>query len=148
MSPEEKLEALRIELPEPYEPIGNYLRYVKTGNLIYIGGHGPYDNIITGKVGRDLNLEEAYEEARKTAINLLATLKEAVGELSKVKRIVKIHGMVNATEDFENHPKVINGCSDLILEVFGEKGIHTRAAIGMASLPGNIATEIEMIVEV
>lgn len=148
MTPEEKLKTLQIELPKPYTPLGNYVLYVKTGNLIHIGGHGPYDDLITGKVGKDLSLEEGYEEARKTAINLLSTLKEAVGNLSNVKKIIKVHGMVNATDTFTEHPKVINGCSDLLVEVFGEKGIHTRAAIGMSSLPGNIATEIEMIVEV
>ncbi|NER13319.1 RidA family protein [Leptobacterium flavescens] len=148
MNPEEKLNALGIELPQPYQPLGNYVRYVKTGNLIHIGGHGPCDDEVKGKVGRDVSMEEAYLEARKTAISLLATLKEAIGDLSKVKRIVKVHGMVNAEDTFDNHPKVINGCSDLLVEVFGEKGIHTRAAVGMSSLPGNIAVEIEMIVEI
>ena len=148
MTPEEKLTALNIELPSVYPPLGNYVRYVKHHDLIYIGGHGPYDNKVYGKVGSDLTLEQGYEEARKTAINLLATLKEATGELSNVKRIIKVHGMVNATPDFKDHPKVINGCSDLFVAVFGEKGVHTRAAIGMSSLPGNIATEIEMIVAI
>ncbi len=149
MSPEEKLHALNIVLPEPYDPIGNYVRYVKTGNLVYIGGHGPFDNKITGKVGSDLSLEEGYNEARKTAVNLIATLKEAIGgNFNNLKQIVKVHGMVNATPSFTNHPKVINGCSDLLVEVFEKRGIHTRAAIGMTSLPGNIAVEIEMIIEI
>ena len=149
MTTEEKLQKLQITLPKPYTPIGNYVRYVKTGNLIYIGGHGPYNSTITGKIGSDLSIEEGYKEARKTAINLLATLKEALGgNFNNLKQIVKVHGMVNAAPFFTEHPKIINGCSDLLVEIFEKKGIHTRAAVGMASLPGNIAVEIEMIVEI
>ncbi|NAS30884.1 RidA family protein [Flavobacteriaceae bacterium R38] len=148
MNPEEKLKALQIELPTPYNPIGNYVRYVQTGNLIFIGGHGPFDNMVKGKVGQELSLEDGYQEARKTAINLLATLKEAANGLNNVKRIVKVNGMVNATDTFTDHPKVINGCSDLLVSVFGDRGIHTRAAVGMSSLPGNIPVEIEMVVEI
>lgn len=150
-TPEEKLKALGIELPQPTKPIGNYVKYVRTGNLIYFSGHGPGKpdgTTITGKVGKDLSLEQGYEAAKVAGISLLSTLKDAVGDLSKVKRIVKVLGMVNATENFTDHPKVINGFSDLMIAVFGDKGKHARSAVGMNSLPNNIAVEIEMIVEV
>ncbi len=146
-TPEDRLSALGIELPTPSAPIANYVKYVQTGNLLFLSGHGPCDQDHLGKVGSDLTIEEGYASARNTGICLLATLKSAVGDLSRVKRIVRVFGMVNATENFTDHPKVINGCSDLMTEVFGENGKHVRAAVGMASLPGNIPVEIEMIVE-
>lgn len=150
-TPEEKLKEMGIELPQPSKPVANYVKYVRTGNLIFLSGHGPTKadgSNITGKVGKDLTLEQGYEAAKVTGICLLATLKEAVGDLKKVKRIVKALGMVNCTESFTDQPKVINGFSDLMVAVFGDKGKHARSAVGMYALPSNIAVEIEMIVEV
>ena len=149
---EKKLKELNIVLPDPATPVANYVTAVRTGNLIFLAGHGPKKEDgtwVTGKVGKDLSLEEGKEAARLTALALLSTLKAEVGDLNKVKRVIKVFGMVNCTEDFYDHPKVINGCSDLIVEVFGEKkGKHARAAVGMNSLPMNTAVEIDMIVEV
>jgi len=145
---ESQLKALGIELPAMGPPMGNYVKYVHSGNLVFLSGHGPTGEEFNGKVGIDLTMEEGYNAARSTAINLLATLKTAVGDLNRVKRIVKVTGMVNSAPDFYEQPKVVNGCSDLLTAVFGDKGKHARAAVGMASLPGNIAVEIEMIVEV
>ncbi len=150
-SPEAKLKELKIELFTPPSPMANYVRAVRTGNLIFLAGHGPTradGTNIQGKVGKDLTLEQGYEAARQTGIALLSTLKNEIGDLGKVKRIVKVLGMVNCTEDFTDQPKVINGFSDLMVAVFGEKGKHARAAVGMYALPSNIAVEIEMIVEV
>ena len=148
---EQKLEELGIQLSSPSSPVANYLNTVRTGNLIFISGKGPLKkdgNYILGKLGENLTLEQGYEAARLTAINLISTLKASIGDLSKVKRIVRVTGMVNASSDFIDHPKVVNGCSDLLVEVFGDNGKHTRAAVGMNSLPLNIAVEIDMIVEV
>lgn len=148
---DKKLKELGIELPAPSKPIANYVKAVRTGNLVFLSGHGPTradGSLITGKVGKDLTLEQGYEAARITAISLLATLKNEVGDLSKVKRVVKVLGMVNCHSDFTDQPKVINGCSDLLVAVFGEKGKHARSAVGMNSLPSNMAVEIEIIVEV
>ncbi len=150
-TPEEKLKSLNIVLPAPSTPVANYVKFVRTGNLIYLSGHGPSKtdgSYITGKLGSNLSIEEGYAAARQTGINLLATLKQAVGDLVKVKRIVKVLGMVNCTDRFADQPKVINGFSDLMVAVFGEKGKHARSAVGMSSLPMNMAVEIEMIVEV
>ena len=151
-TPEARLQALGIELPAPPAPVANYVRSVRTGDLVFLAGHGPLmasGGYVTGKVGRDLTTEEGYEAARLTGIALLASLKAEIGHLSKVTRIVMVRGMVNATDDFTEQPNVINGCSDLLVEVFGEEiGKHARAAIGMASLPIGIAVEIEIIAEV
>ncbi len=150
-TPEEKLKNLNIVLPAPSSPVANYVKYVRSGNLIFLSGHGPAKadgSYITGKLGRDLSIEEGYVAAKQTGISLLATLKDAVGNLSKVKRIVKVLGMVNGTDGFTDQPKVINGFSDLMVAVFGDKGKHARSAVGMASLPMNMAVEIEMVVEV
>lgn len=150
-TPEEKIKAAGFVLPPTSKPIANYLKFVRTGNLIYLSGHGPTKadgTNITGKLGKDLTEKQGYEAAQITALNLLATLKDAVGSLSKVKRIVKVNGYVNCLPDFIDHPKVINGCSDLLVLIFGEKGKHARAAMGMVALPNNIAVEIEMVVEV
>lgn len=150
-SPEEKLKELGINLPQPTKPIANYVKFVRTGNLLFLSGHGPGKpdgTDITGKVGKELTIEQGYEAAKITGINLLATLKDAVGDLKKVKRIVKVLGLVNCTETFTAQPKVINGFSDLMVAVFGEKGKHARSAVGAYALPNNIAVEIEMIVEV
>lgn len=150
-TPEEKLKSLNIVLPAPSSPVANYVKFVRTGNLIFLSGHGPSKadgSYITGKLGRDLSIEGGYAAARQTGISLLATLKAAVGDLSKVKRIVKVLGMVNGTDSFIDQPKVINGFSDLMVAVFGDKGKHARSAVGMASLPMNMAVEIEMVVEI
>lgn len=147
---ENKLQELNITLPEMSEPVANYTKYVTTGNLIFLSGHGPCGGEFErGKLGKDLSLEQGYAAARLTGICMLSTLKHALnGDWSRVKRIVKLTGMVNSSPDFVDQSKVINGCSDLLTEVFGEKGRHARAAVGMASLPNNIPVEIEMIVEV
>jgi len=149
--PEAKLEELGIKLPRPPQPVANYVNGVRTGNLIFLAGKGPKradGSEITGKLGADVSIEEGYEGARLTAINQLAVLKEMLGNLNKVKRIVKVLGMVNSDPSFVEQPKVINGFSDLMVEVFGDKGKHARAAVGMASLPRGQAVEIELIVEV
>lgn len=146
-----KLEKAGITLVKPGAPVANYVNIVQTGNLLFLAGKGPNrpeGGYIKGKVGRDLTQEEGYEAARLSGLIQLAVLKDHLGDLNRVKRIVKVLGMVNSTDDFENHPEVINGYSDLMVEVFGEKGKHARAAVGMGSLPRNIAVEIEMIVEV
>ena len=150
-TPEERLKNLNIVLPAPSLPVANYVKFVRTGNLIFVSGHGPMKadgSYITGKLGRDLSVDDGYTAARQTGISLLSTLKAAVGDLSKVKRVVKVLGMVNSTEGFIDQPKVINGFSDLMVAVFGDKGKHARSAVGMASLPMNMAVEIEMVVEV
>lgn len=143
-TPEQKLEELGITLPEFSKPVANYVKWRKVGNLLFLAGDG---SEIRGKLGKDLTVEEGYQAARMTGIEILATLKAACGELSKIKQFVKVHGMVNSAPDFYDQPKVINGFSDLMVEVFGEKGKHARAAVGMGSLPSNIAVEIEVIVE-
>ena len=150
-NPEQKLEELGIQLSSPSSPVANYVNTVRTGNLIFISGKGPLKsdgNYVLGKLGENLTLLQGYEAARLTAINLISTLKASIGDLSKVKKIVRVTGMVNATSNFTDHPKVVNGCSDLLVEVFGDNGKHTRAAVGMNSLPLNIAVEIDMVVEV
>lgn len=149
--PEAKLKTLGIELPQAASPVANYVNAVRTGNLVFLAGKGPNKadgEYITGKVGQDLTVEQGYDAARLTAITQLAVLKAELGNLNKVKRIVKVTGMVNCTSDFTDQPEVINGFSDLMVEVFGEKGKHARAAVGMGSLPRNIAVEIEAVVEV
>ncbi|MDP6113831.1 MAG: RidA family protein [Planctomycetota bacterium] len=151
MSAEARLVELGIEVPSKSTPVANYVSAVQTGNLVFLSGHGPWKpdrTLIKGKVGSDLNMEEAYEAARVTCLSLLGSLKATIGNLDRVTRIVKLLGMVNAEQGFEDHPKVINGASDLLVEVFGEKGRHARSAVGMGTLPSNIPVEIEMIVEV
>jgi enamine deaminase RidA (YjgF/YER057c/UK114 family) len=150
-TPEEKLKNNGLVLPPVSKPIANYVKYVRTGNLIFLAGHGPTKadgSNVTGKVGKDLTIEQGYEAAKITGLSLIATLKDALGDLSKVKRIVKVNGYVNCLPEFTDQPKVINGCSDLLVLVFGDKGRHARAAMGMVALPSNIAVEIEMVVEV
>lgn len=147
---DKKLKELGIELLTPSKPIANYVKAVRVGNLLYLSGHGPSradGTTITGKLGADMTIEQGYEAAKQTGISILSTLKAELGDLNKVKRVVKVLGMVNCTETFPDQPKVINGFSDLIVAVFGEKGKHARSAVGMNSLPGNMAVEIEIIVE-
>jgi enamine deaminase RidA (YjgF/YER057c/UK114 family) len=146
-----KLKELNVELIQPTKPIASYVKAVRTGNLVFLAGHGPTRSDgtnITGKVGKDLTLEQGIEAARTTAISLLSTLQAEIGDLNKVKRIVKVNGWVNCNSEFTDQPKVINGCSDLLVAVFGEKGKHARAALGANALPMGIAVEIEMVVEV
>jgi enamine deaminase RidA (YjgF/YER057c/UK114 family) len=146
-----KLTAMGIILPEAGKPIASYVTSVRTGNLLYTAGHIPYNDgktKLSGKLGRDLTIEEGNLVARNVALNCLATVKSSIGNLDKVKRIVKVLGMVNSTEDFKDQPKVMNGASDLLVEIFGEKGKHARSAVGVSSLPNGVPVEIEMILEV
>jgi enamine deaminase RidA (YjgF/YER057c/UK114 family) len=143
----DRMRELGIELPPVFPPAGNYLGCVVDGDLVYVGGHGPIDgeNVIQGKVGADLTLEQGYDAARKTALSILATLNAELGSLDRIERIVKVFGMVNCAPGFNNTPAVINGCSDLLVEIFGDAGRHTRSAVGMAELPFDIPVEIELI---
>ena len=150
-SPEERLLQMGITLPAAPNPAANYVNAVRTGNLLYLAGKGPSTpdgKYITGKLGQDLTIEQGYEAAKSVAINQIAVLKAELGDLSKVKRIVKVLGMVNSIPEFADHPKVMNGFSDTMVAVFGEKGKHARSSVGMCSLPFNIAVEVELIVEV
>jgi enamine deaminase RidA (YjgF/YER057c/UK114 family) len=150
-NPYERLKELGIALPKPPNPIANFVTHVREGSLLFLSGQGPQEangHLHTGKVGLDVDAEEAYEHARLTGINLLAVMQDALGDLSRVKRVVKLLGMVNAAPDFGEHPKVINGCSDLMMAVFGEAGRHARSAVGFGSLPNNITVEIEAIVAI
>jgi enamine deaminase RidA (YjgF/YER057c/UK114 family) len=151
MKTELRLKQLGIELAKPTSPIANYVNAVRTGNLLYLAGKGPGlpgKPMPTGKVGRDLTIEQAYGYARETGLNLIAVMKAELGDLDRVKRIVKMLGMVNAVPEFGHQPEVINGCSDLFVEVFGDRGRHARSAVGMGSLPRGIPVEIEVVVEV
>lgn len=150
-TPEQKLAALGLTLPRPSQPIANYVTVVRSGNLLFTSGHGPC-GVLTpeqkGKVGATLSIEQGAQTARATGLCLLATLKAELGTLSRVRRIVKVLGMVNSAPAFTEHPKVMNGFSDLMVAVFGDKGRHARSAVGVAALPNDLAVEIEMIVEV
>lgn len=151
MSAEKKLKALGIALPKPSSPVASYVNAVRTGNLLYLSGKGPPvvdGKRPSGKLGRDYSVEQGYVLARAVGIDLLAVMKSELGSLDRVARVVKILGMVNGTPDFADQPKVINGCSDLFVEVFGDKGRHARSAVGMGSLPMGIPVEIEAIIEV
>ncbi|MEP7215956.1 MAG: RidA family protein [Anaerolineaceae bacterium] len=151
MSVEDRLKELGLALPETPTPAGNYVPAVRSGNMVYVSGHGPRqaDGLhVIGKVGRDLTVDEGYAAARLTMLNCLASLKAEIGDLDRVTRIVKLFGMVNCTEDFERHPEVINGGSDLLTALFGDRGKHARSAVGMQSLPRGIAVEIEFVAEV
>jgi enamine deaminase RidA (YjgF/YER057c/UK114 family) len=147
-SPEARLEAAGYTLPPPPRPVATYVTSVRSGNLLFLSGHGECGEKFTrGKVGRDLTVEQGRQSAEKVGLCMLATIKAAVGELSKVKGFVRILGMVNATEDFKDHPKVVNGFSDLMVVAFGDGGRAARSAVGMQSLPSDIAVEIEAAVE-
>lgn len=147
MSVEARLKELGIQLPEPISPAANYVRYQTTGNLLYISGTGPSDEHKKGEIGADLTVEEGYAAARSVGLQLLATAQDALGSLDRITKVVKVFGMVNADSLFGNHPQVINGCSDLLVEVLGDAGRHTRSAIGMGSLPNRISVEIEATFE-
>jgi enamine deaminase RidA (YjgF/YER057c/UK114 family) len=147
---EQRIKDLGIELIMPKPPTANYLKAKTVGNVVYLAGHGPDKpdgTQVTGKLGSEIELEEGIAAARYTGISLLSSLKAEIGDLNRVKNIVRAKGMVNADPSFTQHSQVVNGFSDLMVEVFGEKGKHARAAIGMSSLPSNISVEIEMIVE-
>lgn len=148
---DKKLKELGIELIPATKPIANYVKAVRTGNLLFLAGHGPSltdGTVMTGKLGQNYTVEQGYQAARQTAISLISTLKNELGDLNKVKRIVKVLGMVNCTPEFTDQPKVMNGCSDLLVQVFGEKGKHARSAVGMNALPLGMAVEVEIIVEI
>lgn len=150
-SPEENLKDLSINLNEVSQPIASYVNCVRTGNLLFLSGKGPIKEdktYVTGKVGKDLTIEQGNEAARLVAIDHIAVLKDELGDLSKVKKIVKAFGMVNCTSDFVDQAKVINGYSDLMFSIFGEKGRHARSAVSMHALPLNFAVEVEVIVEI
>ena len=146
MRPEEKLSQLNLMLGEPLEIDGNYIGCVRTGNLIFTSGRG--GETYFGKLGKELTIEEGYEASKEAMLHLLRVLKDELGELSRIRQVVKVHGMVNSATDFTDQPSVINGASDLLIEILGEKGRHARSAVGMAQLPHNMAVEIEMIVEI
>ncbi len=153
MSAEDRLKELNLSLPPVPRPMANYVSAVRTGSLLYLAGHGPLGDdgkpVSRGKLGRDLTVDEGYQAARQTALNTLVTLRAELGSLDRVRRIVKVLGMVNADPDFQKTPQVINGFSDLMVEVFGESvGKHARSAVGMATLPNAIPVEIESIYEV
>lgn len=150
-TPYDRLAALGITLPPAPQPIGNFATHTIEGKLLYLSGQGPREadgTFRTGKVGRTVTVEDAIVHARLTGINLLAVLHEALGDLGRVRRVLKLFGMVNAVDDFGDHPAVINGCSDLFTEVFGPAGVHARSAVGHASLPNQITVEIEAIVAI
>ena len=153
MGAEARLKEKNITLPAPSTPMANYVGAVRAGNLLFLAGHGPLrvdgKPMARGKVGKDLSVEQGYQIAREVGLSLLATTRANLGSLDKVKRVVKVLGMVNSAEGFGEQPKVINGFSDLMVEVFGEGiGKHARSAVGMAELPMGIPVEIEMILEV
>ncbi|MEZ5850363.1 MAG: RidA family protein [Hyphomicrobiaceae bacterium] len=151
MTPEEKLKSMGLELPKVPTPVANYVPFKLDGRTIYCSGQGPRTpdgKMLTGKVGQDVSVEEAYERAKLIGLGLLAAARMAAGgDLSKVE-VIKLLGMVNAVPDFGDHPKVINGCSDLFVAVLGDRGRHARSAVGMGSLPGNISVEIEAVMRI
>jgi enamine deaminase RidA (YjgF/YER057c/UK114 family) len=151
MQIEKRLEELGISLPEAATPVANYVTTVQTGNLVFTSGHGPgtgEGKIYKSQLGTDAEIEDGYQSARQVAINLIGTLKQALGDLDRIQRIVKVVGFVNSSSTFTDQPAVVNGASDLFVEVFGDKGKHTRSAVGMAQLPGGIPVEVEMVVEI
>ncbi len=151
MTPYDRLAALGLTLPKPMAPAANYVPYVFSGSHLYISGQGPVDGagaMRIGRVGDDRSAEQAYEDARITGLMILAQAHAALGDLARVVRVVKLLGMINSSPDFKDHPKVINGCSDLLVAVFGEAGRHARSAVGVSSLPWGISVEIEAIFEI
>lgn len=152
MSVAQRLNELGIRLPPVGGPLGNYVHAKRAGNLLYLSGKGPHDEhgrMSKGKLGAGMSVDEGYRHARQVGLVLIAAMKEALdGDLERVEGIVKVLGMVNAAPDFEDHPRVVNGCSDLFVEVFGDRGRHARSAVGMSSLPAGIPVEIELIVAV
>ena len=151
MTIEQRLKELNITLPRVGSPLGNYVHARRAGNLLYLSGKGPENadgTMPRGKLGAGVSIDEGYRHARQIGLVLIAAIKDELGDLDRVEGIVKVLGMVNAAPDFADHPKVVNGCSDLFVEVFGEAGRHARSAVGMSSLPAGIPVEIEVIVVV
>jgi enamine deaminase RidA (YjgF/YER057c/UK114 family) len=151
VTPEEKLRELGLTIPEASTPVANYVPYRWAGNLLYISGQGPKrpdGTYRVGRLGKNASVEDGYAEARLTGLQLLAVARSAIGELSRIESVIKLLGMVNAEPEFTDHPKVINGCSDLLVEVLGEAGRHARSAVGMGSLPNGMMVEIEAILQV
>lgn len=148
MSADQRLRDLGITLPEPIQPAANYVRYHQTGNLLFISGTGPDASCPKGKVDTELSVEDAYQAARSVGLQILATAQAALGSLDRITKTVKVLGMVNSAPEFGGQPQVINGCSDLLVEVLGEAGRHTRSAVGFVALPNQIAVEIEATFEV
>ena len=151
MGAEARVKELKLELPNPPKPVATYIPAVQVGNLLYVSGHGPLKTdgkMISGRVGSDVSLEQGKEAARVVGLAILATVRNTLGSLDRVLRLIKVLGMVNSTPDFKDHPQVVNGFSDLMVEVFGEAGKGARSAVGMGSLPGNITVEVEVIFEV
>lgn len=150
--PEQKIRELNLVVPEMSKPVANYVKFVQTGKLIFLSGHGPKNEKgedITGKLGDNVSIEQGYAAAKACGLDLIATLRVATGgDLRKIKRVVKLLGLVNCTPDFKDQPKVMNGCSDLLVAIFGEKGKHARSAVGTSALPNNIVVEIELVVEI
>ncbi|MBI4337335.1 MAG: RidA family protein [Chloroflexi bacterium] len=151
MTPEQKLKEMGLTLPPAPKPAATYVTAVRSGNMLYTSGHVALradGTRIEGKLGKDLTVEQGYEAAKATGLNLLATLKSVLGDLDRIKQVVRVVGMVNAAPDFTSHPQVVNGCSDLFGQVLGERGKHVRTAVGVGSLPFNVAVEIDVVVEV
>lgn len=151
MSIENRLKELGLQLPIASDPQGSYCNCVRTGNLIYVSGKGPVaglEVIPKGKLGKEYTTEQGYEFAKATGLDILSALKLELGSLDKISRVVKLQGFVNATEDFEQHPKVLDGCSDLMADVFGSKGVHARSVFGAASVRGNLPIIIDSIFEI
>ena len=150
MTADARIAELKLELPPAPKPAGVYVPVVRVDNMLYVSGHGPLlpdGTLITGKVGADLSEEQGKQAARQVGLTIIATLKAQLGTLDGIERLVKVLGMVNATSDFARHPQVINGFSELMVDIFGEKGRAARSAVGMGSLPGNIAVEIEAVLQ-
>lgn len=148
MAADDRIRELKLELPQAPKPAGVYIPAVQVGSMLYVSGHGPLradGSLMTGRVGSDLTVEDGQQAARQVGLTILATLKATLGTLNKIERVVKVLGMVNATPDFQKHPFVINGFSQLMVDVFGEKGKGARSAVGMGSLPNNIPVEVEVI---
>ena len=148
---EERLKRLNIELPPPPQPIGQFVHGVRHGDLIFLSGQGPLradGTLARGKVGADVSVDEAHAHARCAGLVLVSAMRDMAGSLDRIDHVIKVLGMVNAVPDFQDHPRVINGCSDLLHEIFGKRGEHARSAIGVASLPGGISVEIEAVVAV
>lgn len=151
MTPEARLAELGLRLPDLPGPIGNFVSWRRAGRLLYLSGQGPRDaagTVSVGRVGRDCTVERAYDDARLVGLRILATIRQALGSIDHIEAMVKIFGMVHAEPDFTDHSKVINGCSDLLVDVLGERGRHARSAVGMASLPDGMTVEIETIVQI
>ncbi len=151
MTPEARLARMGLVLPAPLRPVATYMPYRIEGQMLYLSGQGPCradGSYSVGRLGRDTSIEQGYADARLAGLHLLAVAKEALGELSRIESVVKLLGMVNAEPDFSDHPKVINGCSDLLVEAFGDAGRHARSAVGMGSLPNRMTVEVEMIVRI